>query len=124
MLDDIVTILNRRESSDGQFGVDSDGISWDACGCVHASVDWVRGKMSMNSGSLDVYGVVIVRMRWNRVVNMRSRIVHAGQTYQILGDTFHSDKRGNTIQFHAQAIVDHCMKHINNNDNRLTEWNT
>ncbi len=57
-------------------------------------------------GAVDVYGVVMVRMRWNSIVNERSRIVFDGKTYQILGDTFHAQRQDNTIQFHAQLLVE------------------
>ena len=70
-----------------------------------ASVDWAKGKGAMNAGALDVYGVVIVRMRWNSIVNERSRIVYDGKTYQIIGETFHAQRQANTIQFHAQQVI-------------------
>jgi hypothetical protein len=44
-------------------------------------------------------------MRWNCIVTPRSRIVYDGQTYQVLGETFHADRQDNTIQFNAQIIV-------------------
>ena len=47
----------------------------------------------------------MVRMRYNTVVNERSRILYEGKTYQIIGETFHADRQENTIQFHAQQIV-------------------
>jgi hypothetical protein len=59
----------------------------------------------MNVGALDVYGVIMVRMRWNSIVNDRSRVMYDGKTYQILGDTFHAQRQDNTIQFHAQLVV-------------------
>ena len=55
--------------------------------------------------SADVYGVVIVRMRWNGLVTERSRIQYDGKTYQIIGETFHANRQENTIQFHAQQII-------------------
>lgn len=100
-----VTILNRREAQAGRFGLDSSGIEFEPSATVWASVDFARGKTAMNVGALDVYGVVIVRMRWNSIVNERSRIAYDGRTYQILGDTFHADRQENTIQFHAQQVV-------------------
>lgn len=100
-----VKILNRKESTDSKWGKDGAGVQWEQVGCVWASVDWARGKRAMNAGALDVYGVVIIRMRFNNIITMRSRIVYEGQTYQILGDTFHADKIENTIQFQAQVIV-------------------
>lgn len=100
-----VTILNRREAQQGKFGLDSAGIEFETAGTVWASVDWTRGKGAMNAGALDVYGVVIIRMRWNTIVNERSRILHEGKTYQIIGETFHADRQENTIQFQAQQLV-------------------
>jgi SPP1 family predicted phage head-tail adaptor len=100
-----VTILNRTEAQQGKFGLDSSGVEFESAGTVWAEVTWVRGKQAMNVGALDVYGVIMVRMRWNSIVNDRSRIMYDGKTYQILGDTFHAQRQDNTIQFHAQLIV-------------------
>ena len=100
-----VTILNRTEATQGRFGLDSSGVDFETAGTVWAEVTWVRGKQAMNVGALDVYGVIMVRMRWNSIVNDRSRVMYDGKTYQILGDTFHAQRQDNTIQFHAQLIV-------------------
>ena len=100
-----VTILNRKEAQQGKFGLDSSGVEFESAGTVWAEVTWVRGKQAMNVGALDVYGVIMVRMRWNSIVNDRSRVMYDGKTYQILGDTFHAQRQDNTIQFHAQLIV-------------------
>ena len=100
-----VQILNRKEAQQGKFGLDSAGVEFESAGTVWASVDWARGKGAMNAGALDVYGVVIVRMRWNCLVTERSRIQYDGKTYQIIGETFHANRQENTIQFHAQQLV-------------------
>lgn len=100
-----VTILNRTEATQGRFGLDSSGVEFETAGTVWAEVTWVRGKQAMNVGALDVYGVIMVRMRYNTIVNDRSRVMYDGKTYQILGDTFHAQRQDNTIQFHAQLIV-------------------
>lgn len=100
-----VTILNRTEAQQGKFGLDSSGVEFETAGTVWAEVTWVRGKQAMNVGALDVYGVIMVRMRYNTIVNDRSRVMYEGKTYQILGDTFHAQRQDNTIQFHAQLIV-------------------
>lgn len=100
-----VTILNRREAQQGKFGLDSAGVEFEPTGTAWASVDWTKGKGAMNAGALDVYGVVMIRMRYNTIVNERSRILYGGKTYQIIGETFHSDRQENTIQFHAQQII-------------------
>ena len=100
-----VTILNRTSAQQGKFGLDSDGIEFESAGTVWASVDWTKGKGAMNAGALDVYAVVMVRMRYNSIINERSRIMYDGRTYQIVGETFHADRQDNTIQFHAQQII-------------------
>jgi SPP1 family predicted phage head-tail adaptor len=101
-----VQILNRTAAQVGKFGLDGSGIEFELTGVVWASVDWVKGKQPMVAGALDVYGVILVRMRYNTLVNERSRIVYDGRTYQILGDYFHADRQENTIQFHAQQVVE------------------
>lgn len=100
-----VTILNRTEATQGRFGLDSSGVEFETAGTVWAEVTWAKGKQAMNVGALDVYGVIMVRMRWNSIVNDRSRVMYDGKTYQILGDTFHAHRQDNTIQFHAQLVV-------------------
>ena len=100
-----VTILNRTEAQQGKFGLDSSGVEFETAGTVWAEVTWAKGKQAMNVGALDVYGVIMVRMRWNSIVNDRSRVMYDGKTYQILGDTFHAHRQDNTIQFHAQLVV-------------------
>ena len=104
-LKDRVTILNRKEAVQGKFGLDSAGIEWENVGCVHANVDWQKGKTAMNAGALDAYGVKIVRMRWNNIITERSRIQYEGRTYQILPETFNANRQENTIQFLCQQII-------------------
>ena len=100
-----VQILNRTEAQVGKFGIDSSGIGFEPAGTVWAEGTWAKGKQAMNAGALDVYGIIMVRMRYNTIVSERSRIVHDGKTYQILGDTFHAQRQDNTIQFQAQQVV-------------------
>jgi len=105
MRKDRITILNRKKAKTSDFGLDGNGIEWEDVGCVWAAVDWAKGMRTLNAGAIDAYGVVLVRMNWNCCITMRSRIRHDGQVYQILPETFHADKRGDTIQFTAQAVV-------------------
>ena len=110
-----INILNRKQAVLGKHGVDSSGPEWEVTACgLHANVDYQRGKSGMNAGSLDVYAVKIVRMRWTNQVNMRSRVEYDGQTYQIIPETFNEDKQGNSLQFLMQLIV---------NDDRNTPSN-
>ena len=104
-LKDRVTILNRKEAVQGKFGLDSAGIEWENVGCVHANVDWQKGKSGMTAGALDAYGVKIVRMRWNNIITERSRIQWQCKTYQILPETFNANRQENTIQFLCQQII-------------------
>lgn len=108
LLNHRISVLNRTEATSNRFGRDGGGIEWNTTGELWASVDFSRGKSAMNAGALDVYAVVIVRMRWftPSVINMRSRIIHDGVTYQIIPETFHADRLKNQIQFHAQAVVE------------------
>ena len=100
-----IVVQNRTKAKQGKFGLDSAGIEFETAGTVWAEVTWAKGKQALNAGALDVYGVKMIRMRWNTIVNERSRIVWHGKTYQIVGDTFNADRQGNTIQFLAQQIV-------------------
>lgn len=106
MLKHIVTVQNRKAQTVGRFGIDSGGIGWQDTCKVHVAVDFVKGMRAMNVGAIDVYGVVMVRMRWTSKVNERSRIVYDGNIYKILPETFHADRQANTIQFNAQMMVE------------------
>ena len=104
-LKDIIQPLNRKEAQAGKYGLDSNGIEWEEVGCLHANVDYQRGKSAMNAGSLDVYAVKIVRMRWTNVFNERSRIKYLDKIYQIIPETFNANRREDTLQFLMQLIV-------------------
>lgn len=112
----MIEVLNRKEQTVGRFGIDSTGVEWKSNGWLHADVSWAKGKQAMNAGALDVYGVILVRMNWTDAVNMRSRIVWRGQTYQILAESFHDDFHDNTIQFHAQLIINDKRTTVKNNE--------
>lgn len=105
LLRDRVLILRREEAKASEWGKMGDGALWVPWRHVWASVGWAKGKGAMNAGAVDVYGVVMVRMRWNDVIDGRCRIRHGQQVYQIIGETFHADRHENTIQFHAQLVV-------------------
>ena len=100
-----IVIQNRKTAVQGKFGIDSNGLDYVRAGEVWAAIDWKRGMSGIQEGALDVYNVIMVRCRWNKIINERSRIVFAGRTYQVQGDTFHPDYQNNTIQFNAQVIV-------------------
>ena len=100
-----IVIQNRKEQTQGKYGIDSKGIEWENGPTVWADVNWTKGKSAMREGALDAYSVVMVRMNWCAKINMRSRIVWNEQVYQIIPETFHPDYQQNTIQFHAQLLV-------------------
>lgn len=100
-----IIIQNRKAAQQSRFGIDSNGPEYEDTVCLHANVGWKKGMSGLQEGALDVYGVVEVRMRWTNQVNERSRIVHEGRTYQILPETFHSDRQDNSVQFLAQVII-------------------
>ena len=104
-LHEIIIPLNRKAATVGKYGLDSAGIQWEEGPCLHANVDYQRGKSAMNAGSLDAYAVKIVRMRWTNVFNERSRIKYQDKTYQIISETFNANRREDTLQFLMQLIV-------------------
>ena len=106
-LHEIIIPMNRKEAKVGKYGIDSAGIEWEEGPCLHANVDYQRGKSAMNAGALDAYAVKIVRMRYNAtaVINERSRIKYQGKVYQIIHETFNANHYENTLQFLMQLIV-------------------
>ena len=106
-LHEIIVPLNRKAAAVGKYGVDSGGIQWEEGPCLHANVDYAKGKSAMNAGALDAYAVKIVRMRYSAtaVINERSRIKYQGKVYQIIPETFNANHYENTLQFLMQLIV-------------------
>ena len=104
-LHDVIQVINRKEAKTSKFGIDGGGIEWEEGPCLHANVDYARGKAAMNAGALDAYAVKIVRMRYNTVVTDRCRIKYDGRVFQILPETFHQNRLDDTLQFHMQLIV-------------------
>lgn len=100
-----IVVQNRKEQTTGKFGIDTAGIDWENTCTLWASVEWTKGKSAMREGAIDAYSVVMVRMLYSHQITMRSRIIWQGQTYAVIPETFFPDKQANTIQFHAQLIV-------------------
>lgn len=103
-MDRRITILNRTQQTTGRWGIDSKGVGWEERGTFWANVTWVKGMSAMREGSADVYGMIMVRMRWNNVVKRTSRVKIDGVIYEIQGETFHPDYRANTIQFTMREV--------------------
>ena len=104
-LHDMIQVLNRKEAKTSKYGLDGGGVEWEEGPCLHANVDYAKGKSAMNAGALDSYAVKIVRMRYTTCFNERSRIKYQGKVYQIIPETFNANHYDNTLQFLMQLIV-------------------
>jgi head-tail adaptor len=93
-----VTIWNKVVATG--FG---DTTQWQADGTVWANVAFSKGVKALREGTLDAYDTVIVRMRFNDIINRDSLLVHDGRTYQI--QSFHRDMRENIVQITAVEMV-------------------
>lgn len=102
MLKDRVEILTRQRATSGSRGRGSGEPTFDAVGTVWASVTWTKGARPMQEGALEAYDVVMIRMRWNDIVNRDCRLRSGGKTYQIL--QLQEGRQDNQIQIIAQEI--------------------
>ena len=95
-----VTIYNKRNLDKVKFG---EKVKYEAVGCVHADVTWNKGVKALREGALDAYDTVMIRMRWNNIVNKFSLLECEGVTYQI--QSLHADRMANTVQITATEMV-------------------
>ena len=102
MLKDRVEILVRQRATTGERGRGSGEPVFEVAACVWGAVTWTKGARPMQEGALEAYDVVMVRMRWNNIVNRDCRLRSGGKTYQIL--QLQEDRQGNQIQIIAQEI--------------------
>ena len=93
-----VTVLNKQVASG--FG---ETTSYQPAATVWADVTWKKGQKALNEGVLDAQDTVLIRMRWNNIVQRDSRLLCNGVTYQI--QSLHADHQENTIQITATEIV-------------------
>lgn len=93
-----VTIKNKSASA--TFG---ETATYTEIGTVWANVTFSKGVKALREGALDAYDSVIVRMRFNDIVNRDSHLVHDGKEYQI--QSFHRNFEENIIQITATEIV-------------------
>ena len=100
MLRHCVTIYNKREPDNVKFG---EKVKYETVGCVHADLTWSKGVKAMREGALDAYNTVLIRMRWNNIVNKFSLLECEGVTYQI--QSLHADKYENIVQITATEMV-------------------
>lgn len=100
LLKDRVEILNKVAPSQKNFG---EKTTYESAGYVWADVTWSKGVKALREGALDAYDTVLIRMRWNSIVNRNSRLRCGDVTYQI--QSLHADRRENTIQITATEII-------------------
>ena len=98
LLDKRVTITNKVAGT--TFGSTT---SYQDAACVWANVTFSKGVKSLREGSLDAYDTVMIRMRWNNIVQRDSLLVCEGVTYQI--QSLHADRRENTLQITATEMT-------------------
>ena len=97
-------ILNKRVAvcnpasitTEGKFGRQSAGRSYEYVGTFWAAVDFNKGQKSLREGAVDAYDTLMIRMRWNSKVNVRSMIVWEGRTFSVRSCNI--DKQLNQIQ--------------------------
>ena len=90
-------------AADGKFGARSAAPTYVTEACVWAAVDFNRGLKAMREAALDGTDFVVIRMRWNPIVNRDSYLRCHGVTYMIT--EFHADRQQNIIQIKAQEVV-------------------
>ena len=95
-----VAILNKKDADKVKFGGKTE---YEQVACVHADVTFSKGVKSLREGALDAYDTVMIRMRWNNIVNKFSLLECDGITYQI--QSLHADKQENTIQITATEMT-------------------
>ena len=93
-----VTIKNKQVAT--TFG---DTTGYVEAGTVWANITFSKGTKSLREGALDAYDTVIIRMRYNTIVNRDSHLVHDSKEYQI--QSFHRNYEENIVQITAQEIV-------------------
>ena len=91
-----VAVLNPATVTQGKFGRQSAGRGYKFDGKFWAAVDFNKGMKSMREGALDAYDTLMVRMRWNNKVTVRSMIVWNGRTFAVR--SFNDDRKTNQIQ--------------------------
>lgn len=93
-----VVIKNKVQSE--RFG---ETTGYEPVATVWANVSFSKGMKALHEGALDAYDTVVIRMRYNDLVQRDSRLEHDGMEYQI--QSFHRDRRENIIQITAVEIV-------------------
>lgn len=98
-----VVVQNRTASTEGTYGRNSAGTTWEDTTTLWAAVDFSRGIKSMREGALDAYDTIMVRTRWCPELTRESRLVWDGRHWNI--QSYHAVRQDNTIQITATEIV-------------------
>lgn len=101
LLDKRITIYNRAESVETIYG--RKGGDFVAGAEISAGVTWSKGAVALQHGSIEHYDTIMVRTRYRSDLIRESRIWFEGAMYAI--DSFHADKRANTIQITAHELT-------------------
>lgn len=109
MLKHRVEIL-KRVQVEGRFGKNSGSVAFVSQGVVWASVDFQRGIKAMRESAFDGTDYVLIRMRFNDVINRNSYIYADGVMYLIT--EFHRDYQDNIIQIKAVESQDKCVIYV------------
>ena len=100
MLKHRVAILNKVDADKIEFG---EKAKYEQVAFVWAEVKFTKGVRALREGALDAYDTVLIRMRWNNIVNKFSLLECEGVTYQI--QSLHADRQANTVQITATEMV-------------------
>lgn len=107
-------ILQRNRQTAGQRGRGSQEPTYMVAATVWASLKWTKGMKPLQLGALESYDVVMIRMRFNRIIDMDCRIRIDGKVYQII--QLDDEYQDNQIQIIAQKVVGDTV--IETNDNQ------
>lgn len=100
--EDRVTVLNRAESTQGDFGrIGGDYVEGNTHWC---KVTFNKGAQALREGAIDAYLQVMIRMRWHKDINEDTRFKFNGRIYQQTTPPIIS-KRANEIQITAQEVL-------------------
>lgn len=96
-------ILKRNTITTGSRGRGSGEPTYRVAATVWASLKWQKGMKPFQLGAIEAYDVVMIRMRYNPLIDMDCRIRIDGKVYQI--EQMDDEFRDNQTQIIAKKIV-------------------
>lgn len=98
-----VTVLNRLPNITTGYGVTTS--YYTPVATIWAGVDWTRGIRAMREGALDAYDTFMIRCGYHSFLTRESRLMlDDGRVLQL--DSFHSERRSDTVQATATELID------------------